>query len=178
MKLSALGKKLRLRGGDLFPILIWATVMAALIGVAAFAIQSHGHPLGLLILGGGIGITGAVGAVGGGITFSDRRDAETGNSREPWCSDCGKKMIPFRQQQGFDGKTGLPKIISIMKCPDWTQPTNAYMHIGDDRGRCRHAVVSALSAQCHDPLNTLCPVCVDKMVADGVLTKQEAALLR
>ena len=147
--------------------LVFSAAIAINVALFIFGTQP---PLSFVLSGAFTGITGFCLVIATGLWIAELKEKK---EEKGWCVDCGKKLVVFRAQRGFDQHTGKAHISKELRCPDWAT-------ISGNRSDtfCGHRVTTNMSKQCHDPLSYQCPVCIDKMVNDGVLSETEAALLR
>lgn len=114
------------------------------------------------------------------LTFSGEALAKAAALGLNFCKDCGKPLVSFRSQDGFNPKTGEPAFSYQRACPVGSQDiasghyrfwpfcgnTTVQLTIPDAH---THAEITATSTEC--------PVCIDQMVKDGVLDYEQAAPL-
>ena len=136
-----------------------------LVGTIWFGLAGGWYGVGAF-LGTGLGVAGLAMGVLTAFWIEEHRP-----NRKRWCPDCGKQMVKMRSQHGFEKLTGKPVIDSVLRCPDWRYTHNPY-------DGCGKKVTTIPSAQCHDPYDVTCSVCLEVMVEKKLMTKQEAALLR
>lgn len=122
--------------------------------------------------------------------------AEGGARPDPiFCHDCGRRYVPWTNQQGFNATTGEPVIKTKMACPGWTATyANAQMQIysgssfgafgiGTSITSCGNTVTTNAVPQTHTdhPTGDVrgdCPGCIEDMVSNGIITRADAEKMR
>ena len=118
-----------------------------------------------------------------------------------YCTSCGRKYIEWRRQEGFDGLTGEPHFVVTMACPQWDRQAaqrayNEQMERAYKAGalfasmtyptldvNCSHITATAEQPQLHaghapGEVEATCEGCIEDMVANEIITREDAAKLR
>lgn len=107
-----------------------------------------------------------------------------------YCADCGAQFKVERYKYGFDPATGKEIIQTKRGCPNFEKASRARygggrpVLFGSDWPNCGDDVQKYKPAPQHTHPNewrtdVSCPACIDQMLADGIITDQQASdLLR
>jgi len=179
----------------MMPLFLGALISAGLAGCAwllnapMWAGAFAGWGLGMLL----------VGVLFWFLDWRRRREPEGQKSAgQKFCRDCGKALVMFRSQNGFDPKTGRPNLLGRLRCPDWS--LNKTPYDGVDCGNRTIATPSLTpnkplkvtvpsatlsnlrfpspNQQCHTPVRFDCRGCLRFMVQKGILSPEEADQFR
>lgn len=161
-----------------FPLVVLITlnfglVVSLVMSILTFSANDLGHVAGWLVAD---VLMFMVTSAGWALAISEVYPKKVERDHE-FCSNCGKETIQFRQQDGFDSKTGEPFYQTRWACPDVTDESLRY-----DRWRCNNVTTTvwakANDQPCHTPPSMSCNACLNRLVEQGTFTKEEAALLR
>jgi hypothetical protein len=112
------------------------------------------------------------------VPFTGLEAAAGGQDGSPYyCTDCGKRYVHWSRQYGFT-VTGEPNHTAFYACPDWTKER---MESGWGVGyNCGHLTTTEPISAAHNshPSGEVvpsCPGCLEQMVLDGYITREQAS---